>query len=88
MENTAIFKTYLELGNHISARGAASFNCETLASPIICLYKSSELNIESCTMETYQVTEGSLLNEKKDQHTCRSTWRWQLSCFIHILGTL
>ena len=69
MENTAIFKTHSELGNQISTRGASSFNCETLVSPIVCLYKSSELNIDSCTMETYQVTEGTFLNERKDQHT-------------------
>ena len=57
MENTAIFKTYSELGNQISTRGAASLNCKTLASPIVCLYKDSEHNIDTCTMETYHVTE-------------------------------
>ena len=56
MENTAIFKIYSELGNQISTRGAASLNCETLASPIVCLYKSSELNIDSYTIRLWKHT--------------------------------
>ena len=56
-------------------------------SPLFCLFEGSEHSIDNCTVEHTTSQRGNA-SEWKERSAYRSTWRWQLSCYLHVFGTL
>ena len=86
IRRTLPYSRHSELGNQISTRGAPSLNCKTLYLSSACTRVVSITLIAALWKHTK--SQRGNTSEWKERSPYRSTWRWQLSCNLHVPTTL